>query len=180
MSQNYLSSAERRAMAILDAYGSRPEHWPSEERQATLNSIARSGRLQRYQVRLEDLDLCIEAAQVASLPSAHEVQVLQQRILASLPNTAGTTFETRGWQRLFNWLITPRYAVALAALTVLAIVLAMPHSPTHVATQQTANSAYARWSWYDVTGQDLAPAKHTPAALTMTDFINLEIDQDGS
>jgi len=180
MSQNYLSSAERRAMAILDAYGARPEHWPSEERQATLDSIARSASLQRYQVRLEDLELCIEAAQAASLPSAHEVHALQQRILASLPNTAGTAFGTRGWQRLFDRLITPRYAVALAALTVLAIVLAVPHSPTHLATQQTANSAYASWSWYDVTGQDLAPAKHTTAALTMTDFIDLEIEPDGS
>lgn len=180
MSQNYLSSAERRAMAILDAYGSRPEHWPVEERQTTLSSIARSNNLQRYQARLEDLDLRIEAAQTASIPSSREVQALQQRILASLPNTSRSAFEIHGWQRLRDWLMAPRHAVALAALAVLAIVLATPHSPTHIAAKQSANSAYAAWSWYDVTGQNLAPVKHTTTALTMTDFINLEIDQDGS
>lgn len=177
MSQNYLSSAERRAIAILDAYGSRPAHWPDEERQATLDSITRSASLQRYQAQLEDLDLRIESAQATSLPSAHDVHALQKRILASLPIKSSTP-RASGWRHLLDWLKTPRYAVALSVLTILTIILATPHSPSVVTTQQTGNSTYAAWSWYDITGQDLPAAKHTTVALTMTDFINLEIGQD--
>jgi hypothetical protein len=175
------SSAEQRAYAILDAYGSWPECWPAEERQDTLECLAHSPLLQRYQAQSAELDRRIQSEQATALPTQAEVHTLQQRILASLPAQAGgqalTLHTSSLWQRLFPWLVTPHFALALAGLAVLAIVIGLPHS-TPPSVYKYPSNQYEAWSWYDITGQDL-PVATTTASLTMTDFIDLEIDDNG-
>ena len=179
MSLTYLSSAERRARAILDAYGSRPAAWPADERQVTLECIAHSPALQQYQTELADLDQRIQSEQAAALPAQADVLALQQRILARLPVQAETsvTKTMPRWQHVRAWLARPRPAIALAGLAVLAIVMLMPRPQPPAISSQVAGQ-YETWSWYDITGQDL-PAANTTTALTMTDLLDLEMDEDG-
>lgn len=181
MSQNYLSSAEQRARAILDAYGSWPASWPADECQATLDCIALSPALQRYQAQLENLDLRIHAAQSAAQPATTEIQALQQRILASLPtpaNTRRSPVPASNWRRLSDWLRLPRHALALVSIAILAIVLSMHRPATVVNPRPPAVTSFAAWSWYDITGQEL-PTRDATTALTMTDLVDLEINEDG-
>lgn len=180
MSLTYLSSAERRARAILDAYGSWPECWPDIERQATLECIAHSVTLQQYQSQIADLDLRIQSEQAAALPRQADVFALQQRILASLPAGSGgrVSAGTRSiYKRIIDWFITPHFAVALAGIAVLTVVMLQQHvQPT--TPSEPATNAYEAWAWYDITGQDLAVA-NTASSLSMTDWIGLEDSEDG-
>lgn len=181
MNPNYLSSAERRAYAVLAAYGSKPAAWPEAERESIRECVARSPALQRYQSQHEELDACIDSAQAAALPANSELHVLQQRILASLPAqaTAGSKLApVPGWMRIASWLITPRHSLALVAIMALAVFLNLHHSPSLMTSDSGGASSYAAWSWYDITGQEL-PAKQATSSLTMSDLINLELDQDG-
>ncbi len=179
MSLTYLSSAERRAREILEAYGSSPSCWPAEERQTTLDCIALSPALQLYRAQLAELDQRIQAEQAATLLRIGDAEALQQRILAQLPAQSGTSAsdKTRLGQRLLRWLVMPRFAFALTSVAVLAVIMMMPRSPSIDVPPQTT-SQYAAWSWYDITGQDL-PATSATSTLTMTDFIDLELDEDG-
>ena len=180
MSLTYLSSAEYRARAILDAYGSRPEHWPDDEREATLECIAHSAELQQHQSALAELDRRIESAQAHAMPAPAEIRALQQRILASLPAHAAnpaTAPRLSAWQLLRNWLVTPRFAIALSAFAVLVMLLGIPRTHAPVVPPQAAGQ-FEAWSWYDITGQDL-PDASAPATLTMTDLIDLELNEDG-
>jgi len=181
MSLTYLSSAERRAREILEAYGSSPTCWPAEERQATLDCIAHSPALQQYQAQLADLDQCIRAELAATLSQASDVAALHQRILARLPaqSTGQIPGKTALWHRVFNWLATPRFAFALTGFLVIAVAMMMPRSPSPLpGLSPQATAQYADWSWYDITGQDL-PAASSTTSLTMTDLIDLELDEDG-
>ena len=180
MSLTYLSSAERRARAILDAYGSWPECWPDNERQTTLECIAHSAALQQYQSQIVDLDLRIQSAQASALPRQADVLALQQRILARLPASSGgrDSAGTRSiYKRIIDWFITPHFAVALTGIAVLTIVMLHQHMLS-TAPSKPATSAYEAWAWYDITGQDLAVA-NTASSLTMTDFLGLEDNEDG-
>jgi hypothetical protein len=180
MSLNYLSSAERRARAILDAYGSWPVCWPAAERQATRDCIAHSTALQHYQAQIAYLDKCIQSEQATALQPPADVLALQQRILASLPaqpSTQANSSTASVGKRIIDWLLPPRFALALAGIAVLAIVMLVPRTQPHVNFKQAA-SPYEAWTWYDVTGQELPVATST-AALTMTDLIDLEVNEDG-
>ena len=179
MSLSCLSSAERRARAILDTYGSQPANWPVAERQATLNCIARSSVLQIHQTQVAELDNRIHAEYAESLPQHREVLALQQRILAAVPVQTGTHSARIKpvWKRLGHWLCNPPFVAALASVAVLAIVMLWLRTPPS-GTQQETN-LYQAWSWYDITGQDL-PAATASSALTMTDWVELDVNEDGS
>lgn len=130
-------------------------------------------------MQLAGLDRRIQAGQAAALAQHADVHALQQRILDLLPATSCT--QEPGipsfWQRMVGWPDTPRFALALAGLAVFALVMIMPQSqPPGVSPRAAAQ--YEAWSWYDITGQDL-PASNDSTALTMTDLIDLEVDQDG-
>lgn len=181
MSLNYLSVTERRARAILETYGSAPASWPEDARQLTLECIAHSPVLQRYQAQIADLDRRIQSAQAAALPSTTEVLALQQRILATLPAQTRPQANARTQRirkSIIDWLLTPRFALALTGLAVLAIVVLWPQ-PLPPVLQPQASSQYEAWSWYDITGQELSVA-NSNTSLTMTDWIDLETNEDGS
>ncbi|MBI1425069.1 MAG: hypothetical protein GC149_16605 [Gammaproteobacteria bacterium] len=180
MKPKFLSPAEHRAYAILEAYGSWPECWPVEERQTTRESIAHSPQLQRYQTDIADLDQRIQAEQAAALPTQAEVLNLQQRILTSLPASTTPMRADRIIKRdrfLRRWWSTPRLALALASAALIAIVIHV--SPTTPPLNDTATgNQYEAWAWYDITDQDL-PAANNSTTVSMTDLIDLEIGEDG-
>ncbi|MEJ2360731.1 MAG: hypothetical protein P8Z75_04780 [Gammaproteobacteria bacterium] len=182
MNQNYLSSAEQRSRAILDAYGSWPAAWPDDERQATLDCIAQSPALQHYQLHIQTLDTQIHRAQTDALSAEAEITALQQRILTNLPvHTRGHRrfFPASGrLPRLFSQFHLPRYTLALAGMMILILAMTLHHAAPVVTTNPPAEAAFAAWSWYDITGQEL-PARQTSTALTMTDLIDLETGQVG-
>ena len=97
MSLTYLSSAERRARAILDAYGSWPECWPDNERQTTLECIAHSAALQQYQSQIVDLDLRIQSAQASALPrqACQQVQAGETPLVRGQFTNASSTGSSR-------------------------------------------------------------------------------------
>lgn len=179
MSLNYLSSAERRARTILDAYGSSPARWPTEERQQTQECIAHSTALRAYQAQLAELDQLIQCECDVEQAQVADVSALQQRILNLLPAKpiALTRRSKPLWQRLHNSLFTPRLVAALSVLAVVAVILLAPHARQPMLSPQALNG-YEAWSWYDITGQELATV-NKPTAMTMTDFIDLETDEDG-
>jgi len=179
MSLHYLSSLERRSRAILDAYGSSPASWPAEERQQTLECIAHSAALQAYQAQLAKLDQRIRCERDFGQAQVADVFTLQQRILKQLPANPVTITPRRKprWQSLHNWLMTPRLVAALSVLGVVALILLAPHVRQPMLTPQALNG-YEAWSWYDITGQELATV-NKPTAMTMTDLIDLETGEDG-
>lgn len=180
MNQNHLSSAEQRARAILDAYGSNPNQWPQAEVQPTLDCIANSPALQQYQAQVAQLDMRIESEQQATLQEFGDQSPLHQRILATLPAQLPAhhaSFATSSaWRRIIDWLVTPRFAIAIASTAVLAIALLMPQAPQQQSTELASNE-FDAWAWYDITGQEL-PEPTTAATLTMMDLIDFEVYED--
>lgn len=181
MNQSYLSSAEHRTRVILDAYGSKSDAWPDDERQATLECIARSPILQHYRAQLETLDQQIAAAQSDALASNANIMKLQQRILSSLPaqtSTAAINNSSLHKSEENVWFRRRRLAVALASVLLLVLLLSQHLTPPTHRTRVPASASFAAWSWYDITGQDL-PSKQPSSTLSMTDLIDMEINQDG-
>lgn len=179
MTREFLSSAERRAHAILDAYGSQPQCWPEAERQHTLDCIAGSVELQAYLTHVKQLDAHIHSARDTDMPSRQEVYALQQRILSSLPTQATSpSASSRQSGNFLQWLLMPRLSFALLGTALLALVFIV-HNPAPHTTTTSATTSYAAWSWYDITGQELSPSSRT-TAMTMTDLVDLEMDQGDS
>lgn len=180
MNQSFLSSAEHRARVILDAYGSQPEAWPVNERQAILDCLARSAILQRYRAQLEELDDRIASAQSDALRHG-DTRALQQRILSQLPGQfrpAGSDKPALRKSSAFGWLHSPRLAVALASVLLLVVILGTHHIPPTPRPQATASASFAAWTWYDITGQDLQQ-KQSSSSASMTDLIDMDLNQAG-
>lgn len=179
--KNYLSSAEQRARAILDAYGSLADAWPANERQTTLDCIARSPFLQDYRAQLAELDLRIAAAQYDAVIATPSINTLQQRILFSLPIQSHLSANKKHLNRrsaIFNWPLSTRFAMTLASLLLLAILLDQ-YRPSHIPqTHLPASASLAAWTWYDVTGQNL-PSRQASSTLTITDLIDTGLNQNG-
>lgn len=181
MKPNLLSAADQRTLAVLNAYGSNPAHWPPDERTRTLDCIARSPQLQHYQAEIARLDVCIANAQETSLDQIGMPARLQERILAQLPaqtsQHAASSSSDSGWRKYLAWLIAPRLAIAYASLILLAIVLLLPHS-SPPGKPALASNEFEAWAWYDITGQEL-PTPGMPASLTLMDLVDPDVTEDG-
>jgi len=168
MSRNIPRSAEDRTREIIDAYGTCPAQWPTAEREATLESLAHSQPLQAYRAQHEDLDRHLADAQALTAPTAHEVQALQRRILASLPAQGTRSWR---WPGLPEWLNPPRLALAGIGILALMLVSLLHYTPGPAPGQP--DSGYEAWTWYDITGQELSGGQ-TSAGMSMTEFIDLD------
>lgn len=180
MNPNHLSSAEQRARAILDAYGSNPNQWPPAEVQPTLDCLANSPTLQQYQAQIAPLDMIIQSEQQLTLQEFGNQSPLQQRILATLPPQSpahdANFANSSAWRRILDWLVMPRFAIAIASAAVLAIALLVTQAPQQQ-TMALASNEFDAWAWYDITGQEL-PEQTTATTLTMMDLIDLEVYED--
>jgi len=88
-----------RFIEIIDAYGSKPEHWPSDEREKASALLAVSEKAQHYQHQASALDALLDKTPAPELPIT-----LQQRVIAQVAGNENLNM----WQCLAQWLFGQR------------------------------------------------------------------------
>ncbi|MEM1401170.1 MAG: hypothetical protein AAGF58_14885 [Pseudomonadota bacterium] len=99
---------------LLESYGANLDRWPSEEKQAALDLLARSTELQDLQRQSRELDLLLDAWEVPS-PSPELYQsVLPPKSVAIRKPVKAFLIE-KLMDGMSGWIVRPMAATAMAA-----------------------------------------------------------------
>jgi hypothetical protein len=96
---------------LLDAYGARPETWPSSEREAAEALLRDDADAQRALAEAEPLDQWLDDYVVAEVSPALRARVLE------VPVVAARKRRTFGWRLAWTFALSCAVGVASGALT---------------------------------------------------------------
>jgi hypothetical protein len=96
---------------LLDAYGARPESWPSSEREAAGALLRESVEAQRELAEAEPLDQWLDDYAVAEVSPALRARVLE------VPVVAARKRRSFGWRLAWAFALSCAVGVASGALT---------------------------------------------------------------
>jgi len=157
-SQMNTTMSSKRARRILDAYGGEPDKWPHEERAALLQLLENAPALRETRQRNLELDALLDTQSDLDL-APEELDKLSAKILRQLPTqpASGMAQGPASQPRLqlphlrFWWPLDPIAVVGLVATLVVFLPVKVKPVPS------TAELAFEKWAWEDVTAQALVP-----------------------
>ena len=114
-----------RFQALVDAYGARPSHWPSEVRQQMADLVATEAWARDCVAAADRLDALMDAA-----PILGDAGRVRGAVLAAAPRTLAHV-------RLWRWMRAAGLGVSLAASAASGLAVGMVVAPTAVIRLQT-------------------------------------------
>lgn len=85
----------KRIIEIIEAYGSRPESWPMEERESAIAFVKTHPKTEDYRMGQQTLDFALDEVQASNI----DINALSSRILAKIELSQFTFID-----RVLNWL----------------------------------------------------------------------------